>query len=106
MHYINNDFPSKHTSYSSLPVSPFPLKLIIRTGFKISSVLSIFCLSLVDFEANVHSANYVLSKEYKCYYFYVNPNDNDIAFYKSIFHLSVSLFSGHPSYMPGNPALP
>ena len=59
--YINNGFPSKRTSYSSLPVSPFPLKLVIRTGFKISSVLSIFCLSLVDLEVNVHSANNVNS---------------------------------------------
>ena len=49
--YINDNFPSKHTSYISLPLSPFPLKLV-RSGFKISSVLCIFCLSLLDLEVN------------------------------------------------------
>ena len=56
--YINNDFPSKRTSYTSLPVSSFPLKLI-GPGFKISSVLCIFRFSLLALEANVHFANTV-----------------------------------------------
>ena len=35
----------------------------------------------------------------------VNINDSNMAFHKSIFHIAVSLFSAHPSNVPGHPCI-
>ena len=76
---INNDTHQRET-VSERPIRP---------------PLSIFRLSLVDLEANVHSVNNgnIIIVIISMSIFMMT-----IAFHKSIFHISVSLSSSHPSY--------